>query len=136
MLRIEHLNVYYGESHVLRDVDLHIPPGQVVCLMGRNGMGKTTLLKSIAGLLRPKRGKIHFAEEDITGRPPSQRAARGMGYVPQGREIFPNLTVQENLQLGLEALRGRGHSVPQDVFELFPALQSILSRQGGKPKRG
>ncbi len=136
MLRIEHLNVYYGESHVLRDVDLHIPPGQVVCLMGRNGMGKTTLLKSIAGLLRPKRGKIHFAEEDITGRPPSQRAARGMGYVPQGREIFPNLTVQENLQLGLEALRGRGHSVPQDVFELFPALQSILSRQGGNLSGG
>ena len=75
MLRIEHLNVYYGESHVLRDVDLHIPPGQVVCLMGRNGMGKTTLLKSIAGLLRPKRGKIHFAEEDITRRPPSRASS-------------------------------------------------------------
>ena len=136
MLRIEGLNVFYGESHILRNVDLHIPPGQVVCLMGRNGVGKTTLLKSIIGLLRPKGGRVHFAGQDVTARPPSERAALGMGYVPQGREIFPSLTVLDNLVLGLEATGGKSGTIPEETLELFPALRSMLSRRGGNLSGG
>ncbi|HWU38926.1 MAG TPA: ATP-binding cassette domain-containing protein, partial [Candidatus Acidoferrum sp.] len=101
MLRVERLNVFYGQSHILRDVSLTVPPGQVVCLMGRNGVGKTTLLKAIMGLLPPRRGRITFDDQDITRFSPDARARRGIGYAPQGREIFPQLTVRENLSLGL-----------------------------------
>lgn len=134
MLQVSGLNVYYGESHILRDVDLSVPAGQMVCLIGRNGVGKTTLLKTIIGLLKPRTGTITFAGELITGKSPDQRARLGIGYVPQGREIIPRLTVKENLLLGLEARRnGRkgNEEIPEEIFTLFPVLKSMLSRMGG-----
>ncbi len=131
MLKIDHLNVYYGESHILRDVSLEVPPGQVVCLMGRNGVGKTTLLKSIMGMLPVRRGAISFDGENITAQLPNRRAKRGIGYVPQGREIFPQLTVYENLLIGLQARTDRKKEVPQAVYELFPVLKTMLDRRGG-----
>jgi urea transport system ATP-binding protein len=131
MLRVQGLSVGYGDSRILWDVHLHIPEGQVVCLMGRNGVGKTTLLKSVMGLLAAQAGTIAFAGQDITRLRPEQRARRGMGYVPQGREIFPQLTVLENLSLGLLAQKGRQIKVPDAVFQLFPALSSLLNRKGG-----
>ncbi|MGK7874908.1 MAG: urea ABC transporter ATP-binding subunit UrtE [Xenococcaceae cyanobacterium] len=134
MLQVSNLNVYYGESHILRDVDLNVPVGQMVCLIGRNGVGKTTLLKTIMGLLKPRTGTITFAGEPITGKSTDKRARLGIGYVPQGREIIPRVTVKENLLLGLEALRG-GRSgkeeIPEDIFNLFPVLKTMLSRMGG-----
>jgi urea transport system ATP-binding protein len=131
MLRIEGLSVGYGDSQILWDVHLHIPAGQVICLMGRNGVGKTTLLKSVMGLLSPQAGPITCDGQDVTRVRPEQRARRGMGYVPQGREIFPQLTVLENLSLGLLAQKGRQSKVPDTVFELFPALSGLLNRKGG-----
>ena len=134
MLQVSGLNVYYGESHILRNVDLSVPPGEMVCLIGRNGVGKTTLLKTIMGLLKPRTGKISFADKPITGIATDKRARMGIGYVPQGREIIPRVTVKENLLLGLEARRG-GRSgkedIPEDVFNLFPVLETMLSRMGG-----
>ena len=134
MLQVSGLNVYYGESHILRDVDLSVPVGQMVCLIGRNGVGKTTLLKTIMGLLKPRTGTITLVGEPITGKSPDQRARMGIGYVPQGREIIPRLTVKENLLLGLEARRsGRNgkQDIPDDIFTLFPVLKTMLSRMGG-----
>ncbi len=134
MLKITNLNVYYGESHILRNVDLTVSPGQMVCLIGRNGVGKTTLLKTIMGLLKPRTGTITLAEQPINKKTPDQRAKLGIGYVPQGREIIPRLTVKENLLLGLEARpKGRkGNSeIPEEIFALFPVLKSMLSRMGG-----
>ncbi len=131
MLTIQGLSVGYGESQILWNVDLHVPAGQVVCLMGRNGMGKTTLLKSVMGLLSPQAGSIRFDGQDITRIRPEQRARRGIGYVPQGREIFPQLTVRENLRLGLLAKNGGNDRVPEQVFHLFPALSHLLDRKGG-----
>ena len=129
MLTVEKLNVSYGDSQVLRAVDLAIPEGKVVCLMGRNGVGKTTLMKSIIGLLAPRGGRIILGGEEITQAPPYLRARRGIGYVPQGREILPHLTVEENLLIGLEASRGR--SIPPEIFDLFPVLKTMLGRRGG-----
>ena len=131
MLRAQGLSVGYGDSQILWDVHLHIPEGQVVCLMGRNGVGKTTLLKSVMGLLSAQAGTIIFDGQEITRVRPEQRARRGMGYVPQGREIFPQLTVWENLSLGLLAQKGRQGKVPDAVFQLFPALSGLLNRKGG-----
>jgi urea transport system ATP-binding protein len=131
MLRVQGLRVGYGDSQILWDVHLHIPKGQVVCLMGRNGVGKTTLLKSVMGLLSAQAGAIIFDEQEITRVRPEQRARRGMGYVPQGREIFPQLTVWENLSLGLLAQKGLQGKVPDTVFQLFPALSGLLNRKGG-----
>ena len=130
LLGIRNLNVYYGESHILRDVDLSIAPGQMVCLIGLNGVGKTTLLKSIIGLLQQRTGSIVLAGADISSQPPHQRARGGIGYVPQGREIFPFLTVQENLETALAAAP-RGAKVPEEVFALFPILKQFLRRRGG-----
>ncbi|AOX00086.1 urea ABC transporter ATP-binding subunit UrtE [Moorena producens PAL-8-15-08-1] len=134
MLQISNLNVYYGESHILRNVDLNVPAGQMVCLIGRNGVGKTTLLKTIMGLLKPRTGTITFAGQPLTKLSTDKRARLGIGYVPQGREIIPRVTVKENLLLGLEARRG-GRKVEDDIldtiFELFPVLKSMLSRMGG-----
>jgi urea transport system ATP-binding protein len=133
MLKISNLNVYYGESHILRNVDLSVPTGQMVCLIGRNGVGKTTLLKTIMGLLKPRSGTINLAEELINSKSPDQRAKLGIGYVPQGREIIPRLTVKENLLLGLEARRKpvKKAEIPEEVFSLFPVLKTMLSRMGG-----
>jgi urea transport system ATP-binding protein len=128
---IQGLNVSYGESQILWNVDLHVPDGQVVCLMGRNGVGKTTLLKSIMGLLPPREGRIGLDGQDITRIRPEQRSRRGIGYVPQGREIFPQLTVLENLRLGLIAKRGGNDKLPEQIFQLFPALSGLLDRKGG-----
>jgi urea transport system ATP-binding protein len=131
MLRIEQLQVSYGETQILRDVDLEVGPGQVVCLMGRNGVGKTTLLKSIMGLLRPREGRVLFDGRDLTRAAPYVHARSGIGYVPQGREIFPHLTVLENLQVGMLANPARPRSVPEQVFDFFPKLKDILHRKGG-----
>ena len=134
MLGISNLNVYYGESHILRNVDLSVPPGQMVCLIGRNGVGKTTLLKTIMGLLSPRTGNIIFADRSITKLTPDRRAKLGIGYVPQGREIIPRVSVKDNLLLGLEAKpKGRkgNESISEEIFELFPVLKTMLSRMGG-----
>jgi urea transport system ATP-binding protein len=131
MLTIDLLSVAYGETLILRDVALEVRPGEVVCLMGRNGVGKTTLLKSIMGLLRPRSGRILFENRDLTRAAPYVRARAGIGYVPQGREIFPQLSVLENLQIGLLANPDKPRSVPEIVFEHFPKLKVLLHRKGG-----
>ena len=137
MLEVEGLDVAYGESQILWDVSLQVETGSVVCLMGRNGVGKTTFLKSIMGLLPARAGRITLDGVDLAGRRPEERAAAGIGYVPQGREVFPNLTVRENLRIGeLGRRRGRnGDSGSFDdldrIFELFPKLKSLLGRKGG-----
>src|SRR5437660_5673300 len=131
MLTIKQLQVAYGETLILRDVDLQVERGKVVCLMGRNGVGKTTLLKSIMGLLRPRSGQVLFEGRDLTRSSPDVRARAGIGYVPQGREIFPQLTVLENLQVGLLANPAKPRSVPEDVFDCFPMLKEMLDRKGG-----
>jgi urea transport system ATP-binding protein len=135
MLEISGLSVAYGESQVLWDVSLDVPAGGVVCLMGRNGVGKTTLLKSIMGLLPARVGRVVFDGADLVGCRPEERAARGIGYVPQGREIFPNLTVRENLRIGLLGRRRAGVAASPDglerAFELFPKLKALMGRKGG-----
>ncbi|WP_455207306.1 urea ABC transporter ATP-binding subunit UrtE [Kaarinaea lacus] len=131
MLKISGLNQYYGESHTLWDVSLDIDAGTCACLMGRNGMGKTTLLKSIMGLLPIKSGKIEFDGQDIATIPADRRAHIGIGYVPQGREIFGQLTVEENLQIGLQARKDKKKVIPERIFELFPVLKEMLRRRGG-----
>jgi urea transport system ATP-binding protein len=131
MLEVEKLNQYYGESHTLWDMDLSIPKGACVCVMGRNGVGKTTLLKSIMGGLKVKSGSIRFANEDLTLSAPETRARRGIGFVPQGREIFAQLTVEENLRTGLSARADKKKDVPARIFELFPVLKTMLNRRGG-----
>ncbi len=134
LLEIRGLNTYYGESHILRDVDLTVSLGEMVCLIGRNGVGKTTLLKSLIGLLRPRSGEISLEGVQLDRQTPHQRALSGVGYVPQGREIIPHLTVKENLLLGMEALPGglgRHKHIDPVVFELFPILHEFLPRQGG-----
>jgi urea transport system ATP-binding protein len=121
----------YGETVILRSVDMEIKKGQVVALMGRNGVGKSTLLKTIMGLIHPRSGAILFDGSDIAALRPEERVLRGVGYVPQGREIFPYLTVHENLVLGLEARGNRGSLVPEGIFQLFPGLKALLHRKGG-----
>ena len=134
LLEIRGLNTYYGESHILRDVDLSVKAGEMVCLIGRNGVGKTTLLKSLIGLLRPRSGEILLEDSGLERQAPHQRARSGIGYVPQGREIIPQLTVEENLQLGMEALPGglaRNRRIDPFIYDLFPVLQEFLPRKGG-----
>ncbi|OGW61083.1 MAG: urea ABC transporter ATP-binding subunit UrtE [Nitrospirae bacterium RIFCSPHIGHO2_01_FULL_66_17] len=131
MLRIEGLSAGYGESRVLREVSLDVPRGRTVCLMGRNGVGKTTLLKSVMGLLPAWSGRVLLDGEEVTTWSPDERARRGVGYVPQGREIFASLTVEENLLVGLEAMASRRAAIPDEVFDLFPALRSMRRRRGG-----
>ncbi len=131
MLNVSGLDVFYGESHILRGVDMVVPPGKVVCLMGRNGVGKTTLLKAVAGALPARRGSVTYYGDDITKTPSHLRARGGIAHVPQGREIFPRLTIYENLLIGLEARTDRMRETPEFVFELFPALKSMLTRRGG-----
>ncbi len=131
MLAIEKLSVAYGETLIVRDVDLDVGPGEVVCLMGRNGVGKSTLLKSVMGLLRSRSGRILFEGKDITNAIPDKRARAGIGYVPQGREIFPQLTVLENLQVGMMANPDRRRDVPDQIYDYFPKLKTLLPRKGG-----
>jgi urea transport system ATP-binding protein len=130
MLAVTALNQYYGGSHTLRDVSFEAPSGGVTTVLGRNGVGKTTLLKCLAGLLPVKGGTITFEGRDVTKLPPYERARLGLGYVPQGREIFPRLTVEENLRMGL-ATCPRGAPIPPRIFEMFPVLKDMLHRRGG-----
>ena len=127
---VEGLNQYYGGSHILRDVSFDVPTGQCTALLGRNGVGKTTLLKCIIGLLPIRSGTIQFDGRSIAGLPPYARARLGLAYVPQGRDIFPRLTVAENLEMGL-ATQKRRTGVPAFVFEMFPVLKAMLRRRGG-----
>ncbi len=129
MLQIESVHQYYGGSHILRDVSFTVPTGQVTTLLGRNGVGKTTLLRCLTGVLPIRSGAIRFDGQDITRLKPWERARRGIACVPQGREIFPRLTVAENLAMGLA--NGALKQVPERVFELFPVLKSMLHRRGG-----
>ena len=134
LLEVKSLNTYYGESHILRDVDLTLKSGEMICLIGRNGVGKTTLLKSLIGLLKAKKGEINFIGENISRKAPHQRARKGMAYVPQGREIIPYLTVEENLMLGMESLPGglsKNKKIDSSIFDLFPILKDFLARKGG-----
>ena len=131
MLKVENLNQFYGESHTLWDVNLNVLAGSCTCLMGRNGVGKTTLLKSIMGLLPVESGSINLDGDELTNKPVELRAYKGIGYVPQGREIFTHLSVEENLRVGLFA-RGDGlKEIPDFVFEIFPVLKQMLNRRGG-----
>lgn len=131
MLSIKGLNQYYGESHTLWDLDIEVPEGECTCVMGRNGVGKTTLMQCIMGLLPLRSGSIAYAEQDLARLPAESRAGLGIGYVPQGRQIFPLLTVEENLQIGLPARRDGKRGIPAFIFELFPVLKDMLGRRGG-----
>lgn len=131
MLQVNRLNHYYGESHTLWNLDLEVQKGRCTCLMGRNGVGKTTLLMCIMGLLPIKSGRISFNETDLTKLAAERRAELGIGYVPQGRQIFPLLTVEENLEIGLTVGRKKKKQIPDLVFELFPVLHEMLKRCGG-----
>jgi urea transport system ATP-binding protein len=131
MLTVKALNQSYGGSHTLWDVDLAVPAGSRTCLMGRNGMGKTTLLKCVMGLLPTTSGEIAFASTDLLKLPVQGRARLGIGYVPQGREIFSHLTVEENLRVGLGVRKNGARSIPPYVFELFPMLKQMRHRLGG-----
>jgi urea transport system ATP-binding protein len=131
VLAIRGLNQFYGDSHTLWDVDLDVPAGSRLCLMGRNGMGKTTLLKCLMGLLPARSGNVFFEGADLLKRPAEVRAQLGIGYVPQGREIFSHLTVEENLRIGLGIRKNGPRSIPDRVFDLFPALKKMLKRLGG-----
>jgi urea transport system ATP-binding protein len=131
MLNISGLNQFYGESHTLWQLDLGIPEGQVTCVMGRNGVGKTTLMQCIMGLLPSRSGAMAYQGADLARLPAERRAALGIGYVPQGRQIFPLLTVEENLQIGLPARRDGRKQAPDFIFELFPVLKEMLGRRGG-----
>jgi len=134
VLRASGINVYYGESHILRNVDLQIPKGEMVCLIGRNGVGKTTFLKTLIGLLQQRSGSISYESNELLSQPPYQRARHGIGYVTQGRDIIPFLTVRENLLLGMEALpggMGKNRHIDPFVYELFPILEQFLNRKGG-----
>ena len=130
MLSISNLNQYYGGSHILRDVSFEVPKGACTTILGRNGVGKTTLLKCLVGLIPIRSGSLTFDGANITALPPYERARRGVGYVPQGREIFPRLTVEENLLMGLATKPGSA-KIPGRIFEMFPVLKDMLHRRGG-----
>ena len=131
MLEAKTIDLHYGAAQALRSVSLTAKPGKVTCVLGRNGVGKTSLLDALAGQQPVSRGSISFDGQDITSLKPSDRARRGIAYVPQGREIFPLLTVEENLKTGFAPLKREERSIPDDVFALFPVLNSMLGRRGG-----
>ena len=131
MLTIKSFNQFYGGSHTLWDIDLSVPSGALMCVMGRNGMGKTTLLKCIMGLLPAASGSITFEGVDLLKCTAERRARMGIGYVPQGREIFSQLTVEENLKIGLGVRKNGARSIPPHIYELFPVLKQMRSRRGG-----
>lgn len=131
MLDVRSLDLHYGAAHALRGVSLQAEPGKVTCVLGRNGVGKTSLLDALAGQYPVSRGSIMWEDQDITALRPPERARRGIAYVPQGREIFPLLTVEENLKTGFAPLDRHARAVPDDVFSLFPVLKTMLRRRGG-----
>jgi urea transport system ATP-binding protein len=131
LLRVAGLNQYYGESHTLWDLDLDVSEGQCTCLMGRNGVGKTTLLGCIMGLLPVRSGQIQLAGQDLLRESVERRARLGIGYVPQGRQIFPLLTVEDNLRIGLPVRSDRARDIPPFIYELFPVLKDMRARRGG-----
>ena len=130
MLKIDNLHQAYGGSHILRGLSFELKLGEVTTLLGRNGVGKTTLLKSLMGLVKTREGSMHFDGRDITHLSPHERVRAGIGYVPQGREIFPRLTVEENLLMGLATKPG-GTKIPERIFAMFPVLKQMLHRRGG-----
>jgi urea transport system ATP-binding protein len=130
MLKVDSLHQAYGGSHILRGLSFEVETGKVTTLLGRNGVGKTTLLKALMGTVKTREGSITFDGRDITHLPPHERVRAGIGYVPQGREIFPRLTVEENLLMGL-ATKPRGTPIPPRIFDMFPVLRQMLSRRGG-----
>ena len=130
MLKVEGINQYYGGSHILRNVGFEARPGEVTVVLGRNGVGKTTLLKSLMGVVPVKTGSITFDGRAITRDTPYERVRKGIGYVPQGREIFGRLTVEDNLRMGL-AYQGSRTPIPREIFELFPVLHQMINRRGG-----
>lgn len=130
MLEIKNMDSYYGESRVIEDLSFKVPKGKIVGLIGRNGVGKSTTLKSIMGIVKTPKGEIVFNGENIIKKPVYERVKLGIGYVPQGRDIFPQMTVQENLELGLQPLGGKG-TVPDYLYELFPILPKFAKRKGG-----
>ena len=131
LLSVTAVNQFYGGSHTLWDVNVTVPEGSRTCLMGRNGMGKTTLLRCIMGLLPITSGAMTFAGRDLRAQPAESRPRLGIGYVPQGREIFSHLTVEENLRVGLGVRKDRARAIPPHIFDLFPVLKKMLSRRGG-----
>lgn len=132
MLQVNQLNQYYGGSHILRQVSFAAPIGAVTCVLGRNGVGKSTLLKCLMGQIPARSGEVHWQGRNLTQAAPHQRVQAGMAYVPQGREIFPRLTVEENLKMGLARFRGAaGRDIPDTVYEMFPVLHSMKRRRGG-----
>ena len=130
-LNIENLDFSYGSVQVLNDISMKFEPAQITCVMGRNGVGKTTLLHNVMGMLNPSRGKIQLDGSDVAGVPAYRWARMGLGLVPQGRQIFPKLTVQENLQVGLQGRRDRIRRVPDEIYDLFPILGEMRRRKGG-----
>ena len=132
MLQVKELNQYYGGSHILRSVNFEARIGEVTCLLGRNGVGKTTLLKCLMGLIPARSGSVFWQEKNVTHWKPHQRVRAGVAYVPQGRDIFPRLTVEENLLLGLSRFSApEARHVPDDIYALFPVLQEMKHRRGG-----
>ncbi|MGN0503386.1 MAG: urea ABC transporter ATP-binding subunit UrtE [Ruminococcus sp.] len=130
MLNISKMNSYYGESNIIRDLDLNVENGKICCLIGRNGVGKSTTLKSIMGLVKTPSGSIQLDGKELIKMPTYDRVKCGIGYVPQGREIFPQMTVQENINLGLQPVGGKG-TVPDYIYDLFPILPKFAKRKGG-----
>lgn len=131
MIKITKINQFYGQSHTLWDLDLNVLQGDCIAVMGRNGVGKTTLVETIMGLLPVKTGEINFQGQDITKLASDKRASIGIGYVPQGRRIFPLLTVEDNLKIGLPARKDKSKKIPEFIYELFPVLKEMLERRGG-----
>ena len=130
MLQIKQLHQYYGGSHILRGIDLQVHPGEITVLLGRNGVGKTTLIKALMGLIEPRSGSVHLNGQSLLGLKSEQRVRLGLGYVPQGREIFNRLTVEENLRMGM-AVRPSSESLSNELLNLFPVLKEMLHRRGG-----
>ena len=135
MLEIKNLSSYYGESRIIPSLSMSVPKGEIVCLVGRNGVGKSTTLKSIMGMVKTPAGSILLDGTEIIGKKTYERAALGIGYVPQGREIFPQLTVAENLELGLQVSGGKGE-IGEEIFELFPIIKTFMNRKGGNLSGG
>ncbi len=135
MLKVKELGAWYGESNIIPSLTFSVPDKEIVCLVGRNGVGKSTTLKSLMGMVKTPTGSILFDGQEIIRKKTFERAALGIGYVPQGREIFPQLTVQENLELGLQVKGGKG-KIDEDIYELFPIIKTFLNRKGGNLSGG